>query len=922
MVERVFLGWDEPFLFPAANWLIQQQAELPGALVLVPTAQSGRRLRETLAELSGAILSPQVTTPGSLLQINDLSIAPPWLERLAWTETLEQIQDWTEYSGLFPEPPGEGKHWGGSLASEFTKLRKSLQDNGLTIQTAAYRLRDTVEEERWDALTRLENLVEAKLNSWSLQSRSRVLASGLALPNVSRIILAGISSIPPILATALRSTEIRVTALIGAPAEDTEHFSDLGIPLQSWSGRAFPWPESATGTVTLAADPSQQAQEAVRAAAKLALPSDQIALGSADTEPGEELERAFTRAGWTAFHPAKQAIASGLERWLKVWTKWIEKPALSVMADLLSLPETGILVGGRRAQKAEQLAKLRDRWMVQRIDELALRLANHHFRSDAEKELADEVFQAARKLEGYRTDFLGKAIAPNLRKLLEILSRCGPATAEQAATMIDWLASASPFIEQLDRNAGYWIDLMISEQPTPTPQPPDGRVIDVQGWLELFHEPGQHLILCGLNEGKVPANSGGEPWLSETIRKRIGLTGQADFAARDAFLLTAMIQMRRKTGKVDLICGKVGSGGETLLPSRLLLAAPPTDLPRRVRHLFREIEPPEAGLRWQADWQWAPRIATPPTRLRVTAISDFLRCPFRFYLKHVLGMQRPEPNRTEWHQRDFGTVAHDVVERWGRDLEARDSMDAAEIEAWLSAELDRVLAEWFGKKIPLAVRIQTEAMRQRLAWMAQVQAEQRAQGWKIIDVERPLNLQIDGMPISAKIDRIDRHESTGRLRVIDYKTGRVSSVDRSHRSKITASTKVPVHFGDDSAAFIESMDRGKPARYFWTNLQLPLYAAGLVQSGEGIPTPCYFTLGGTEADVGLHEWESFEAADLDAALNCAGWVAEQIRNSNFLPAAEKVDYDDYSILSAGKPLEEMIAPLAEWRKSSTTEEKP
>ena len=51
----------------------------------------------------------------------------------------------------------------------------------------------------------------------------------------------------------------------------------------------------------------------------------------------------------------------------------------------------------------------------------------------------------------------------------------------------------------------------------------DGRVIDVQGWLELFYEPGKHLVLCGMNEGMVPARNAGDPWLGEAAGKQLGL---------------------------------------------------------------------------------------------------------------------------------------------------------------------------------------------------------------------------------------------------------------------------------------------------------------------------------------------------------------------------------------------------------------
>ena len=408
-----------------------------------------------------------------------------------------------------------------------------------------------------------------------------------------------------------------------------------------------------------------------------------------------------------------------------------------------------------------------------------------------------------------------------LAEMLDSLADCGPASAEMAASLGEWLEEATSVIRQLRRGARFWLDLMLDEVSTPAPLPPAGRVIDVHGWLDLYFESGRQLVLCGMNDGKMPARSGGEPWLSETARRCLGLITDASRAARDAFLFKAMVEARRDGGRVDVLCGKTGSGGETLLPSRLLLAAERKDLPSRVTTLFREIEPPEAGLRWHADWQWSPRKLEAPKRISVTSIKDYLACPLRYYLKHVAGMQQPEPGRVEWNARDFGSVAHEVLERWGKDLDDRELSHSDPLSRWLSTQLDRVVAEWFGKRPPMAVRIQTESLRQRLAWLALVQAQNRSAGWQVVDVERKVELPSGEALLVAKIDRVDRHCQSGALRVIDYKTGKVDGVAKAHRSKLTANTGVAAHLMD-SPALHERIENGKVVTLEWQeNEEIP-----------------------------------------------------------------------------------------------------
>ena len=911
MLERVFLGWDRPFLTRAVDWLLQRRDTLPHLLVVVPTTQSGRHLRAALATQAGALLAPRIMTPGAFLQTPDREVAADWMERVAWVETLEAVTDWTNYQELFPQSPTEGGDWAGGLATEMVRLRHALQENGLTLASAAKRLSGTVEAGRWEALGRLENLLERKLSSWSLKSRSRVLAGGVMLPDeIAGIVLVGITEMPPLVERAWTAWHGPVSLLIAAPDQEAQAFSAIGRPQPCWTDRTLPWPDGVAGSVRLVADSRQQAAEALRILATTRTASNEIALGSTDAETGDELARALTRQGWPAFHPAAAPITSGLCRWFKEWSAWLTDPKLATLADLLAMPETAVLAGGRRAEIAGHLAHLRNEWMVIRPDDLRHRITTATFRSDARRKAAQEVLQTAQSLERWRTDFLRGSFTGTMERLLDVLGNTGPATAAECAVIRAWFTEAAPLMRQVPRNPGFWIDLMLAEIPAPAPQPPEDRVIDVQGWLELLFEPGRHLVLCGMNEGKVPARNTGDPWLGEAAAKQLGLTVNADRAARDAFLYQAMLEPRRHGGRVDLICAKSGSGGESLLPSRLLLAADPADLPQRVQWLFRGIEPPEAGLRWHADWQWQARTVAPPQRIPVTSLATYLACPFRFYLKHALAMQHPQPDRVEWNARDFGTVAHEVLERWGRDPEARAHTQPKPLAAWLATELDRIVAAAFGQQVPLAVRVQTEVLRQRLAWLARVQAATRTEGWDIIEVESTFEIPFGDTTLVGKIDRIDRHRDLGTLRVIDYKTGHVADVAKEHRTKITSATVLPPHLDNDCPAVHEDAHPTKPAAFLWRNLQLPLYALAVSERTHNLPAPCYFTLGATAADVAIHEWADFSANDLAAARACAAWLAAQISSGVFWPPAEQIRHDDFAVLAAGRTLPEMVAPVA------------
>ncbi|MDP4626326.1 MAG: PD-(D/E)XK nuclease family protein [Akkermansiaceae bacterium] len=893
-MRRIFLGYTSPFLPSLVSHLLQDRESLADTLIIVPTSQSGRILRESLAAAAGAILSPTVATPGSLLHLEDPSIAPPWLEKIAWIEILEEIEaeEWGAYPDLFPTPPdtgGKSSDWAIAFALEMVSLRSKLQDHRHNFFSASKFLANTPEAGRWENLSRLETLAERKLGSWTFTSRSTALRENFSLPtNFTEIILAGITEMPPCLAEALANHSGEVTCIIAAPDSETANFSDLGIPLETWAARELTLPAS----VSLAADPGSQAEIALSAIAATSAPSSEIALGCADEGASEALASTLTRNGWIAFDPAAAMPLPSLPRWLAAWREWLSEPTSRNLSALLCLPESANFIPGDRAQTLLTINQLRDK----------------HPTSDPQALLdfsksKPEAHQSISSLLTHRTQFLAADFSAAITSHLSTLRTSADNT---TAAISDFLAAADPIFRKVTRSHTFWLRILLSEIPSPPAQPPADRVIDIQGWLELLYEPGEHLVICGMNETFVPARSGGEPWLSESIRSALSLNTDSNRHARDAYLLHAMLEMRRENGSAHLICTKTTTGNQSLLPSRLLLQVPRADLVPAVKNLFRHTEPPEANLIWERDWKWQTPASPPRERIGVTSLRDYLACPFRYYLKNLAHMRTPEPERREMNARDFGSITHLVLELWGKDPEARLLTDPERLALWLHEKLDQIILQRFGKNPPLALRIQTASIRQRLAWFAEEQCIVASDGWELLHTERKIAIPTGDLVINGMIDRIDRHRDTGQIRVIDYKTGDVKNVESEHRTKITAATNIPAHITPDSAPIQPGTDaKGKPATFLWKNLQLPLYAlAEELESGSEIPVPCYIHLGKTRSNVGFSTWETFTRDDMNSAHSCADWIASRIASQTFWPPSEKVTYDDFAYLSQGRPLEE------------------
>jgi ATP-dependent helicase/nuclease subunit B len=693
--------------------------------------------------------------------------------------------------------------------------------------------------------------------------------------------------------------------LVAAPEDEGENFDEWGRPLQAkWETRDLPWPE--TGGVELTAHARHQAQRAVDLVAKEGTGSDELTLGCADEETTGELVRAFHAAGWKVHNPGAVSGA-GARAWLKAWRRFLQKPEAAEVIDLLAYSSTSALVGGSRVQRVSALSKLRDGWLIRDGEDVA-RVGGMDERRQKDAEMATETLE---RLMKWRGGFMRQPFPEAMAALLERVD--GEGEWSGLREVVDGLGVA---VGRSKRPSTFWLDLVLGELSAASAEVPEGRVADVQGWLELLHADGRHLVLCGMNEGRVPSPAGANPWLPEGVRERLGLGTEAQRGARDAFVLRSVIEARREGGRVDLLLAKSAGDGDALLPSRLLLAAKGEELAKRVKMLFAGVEPPDAGVAFEIDWQWRPerrevRVKDGVRTMSVSAFKDYLACPFRFYLKHGMKMGTAEPERVEWNARDFGNVAHEVLETWGNDHSAREFNKVEALREYFELQVEAQLARRFGERVPLAARMQGESLKQRLGWFAAWQAVQHVEGWRVKEVEKPFEIEIAGVTVRGTVDRID--ERDGELRVLDYKTfAKLSGkeVRNSHMTKITAATRIPSHLeGVEATQVSLTLGKAKKAsEYLWRDLQVPLYAVAL---GE-VSAMGYFVLGASEGECDASWWGDFDEAQRASAKECAAWILEQVKAGEFWPPAEKTKYDDFEALAVGRQLEDLVMNPNDW----------
>lgn len=930
---RHFLGWDRRFLDVLLEWLWPLRNEFPRMMVVVPTGQSGRRLRESLAERGGC-LAPRVVTPSAFFRPDGEAVGK-LAEALAWEQVLSDV-DWAKYESIMPTGTVAGEDFGRGMAQQLRSIRSELAEVGLDIGRVANRLgKEHAEADRWQALAELETLYRRevrRLGGEDLQDAKRAAAGAMTVPDgVERLVIAGVPDPVPLAGLVWRrwASEGALTGgvdiLIHAPEEQEENFDCWGVPCEEyWQQATLDLPDG-NDAIVVCDTPSHQAEEAVKQTAALCHGMNEVSrreltFGVCDGALLPDLRRRFEKVGWDLYDPAGQTLGeTGLIGWLTSLREWIVRDDVRSLATILPQVWTGRLLEKEPFFLSLSLARVIDMALPQNTADFGKIATAEWLNGEIEREqrvmdAAAEIEKVCNSLGYWRERFRMAGASTTMREMLAKVM-VGDSRIEGAVDDIAGLLGEVAALEQKAKNVRpeRWLSIIIQAMgQLRVDSRKAERSLDAQGWLELSYESAPKLLLCGFNEGIVPEITAGDPWLPNSLRVMLGMKSNTARYARDAFYTRSLVESRRADGEVRFLFGRRAAGGEPMRPSRLILKPGADAQAARVKHAFAAPKIEKKSAAWERDWQLELIEKSVKPRMSVTGLNQYLICPFRYYLKHVLRMQKPEELREEWSPREFGTIVHEVVEAFGREPEVRDYTKTEAIEAWLVAKFDAILATRFTGDVPLAVDVQSDSVRKRLGAFARAQAVRRVEGWVIDEVEWDFRLEIEGVTFRGKIDRIDRHEKSGEWMVWDYKTGKDALKPKSHHCvEMRSNTVTPEHLKEREEfvfPIVKQLSKGpvdKP--HLWRDLQLPLYALAMRDKRNQTAGVGYIAMTPVLSDIGFYEWEDYEPSITESAAVAAGRVAQMFKTGVFMPAAEKVTYDDYEELLDGETIAEAFA---------------
>lgn len=335
--------------------------------------------------------------------------------------------------------------------------------------------------------------------------------------------------------------------------------------------------------------------------------------------------------------------------------------------------------------------------------------------------------------------------------------------------------------------------------------------IQIMGVLETRNLDFDHVLLLSCNEGNMPAHTSDTSFLPHSIRHAHGLTTIENKVGIYRYYFDRLLQRAHdvtilynnsttdgKTGEMSRFMLQLIAGGstspihrhslETTVGVRRGTGAETAKTPEMVKELLRKVSGP---------------AVTPDAQgyLSPSALGKYLRCPMNFYYTYVEGIRdEEESDEEELDNRTFGNIFHCAAEMLYKDFEGKNVP---------SDYMQRLLNE---KGHPTLHRIAEQAFRRELFHLEHsTRRTPKMGGLQIINFEivvtfllyllrydltltRPhivaLEQKFTGtipvttpegkveVRIGGKIDRLDMvtdQKGVRRLRVIDYKTGRLSS---------------------------------------------------------------------------------------------------------------------------------------------------
>jgi len=278
------------------------------------------------------------------------------------------------------------------------------------------------------------------------------------------------------------------------------------------------------------------------------------------------------------------------------------------------------------------------------------------------------------------------------------------------------------------------------------------------------------VLLLGCDADHLPGVADGGRWFNDAVRGALGLPTRGTHAARQHDDLLALVALN----DCVLVTWQKEQGGEARLLSPFLQMlrdgheqAHGDDLSENELHACLAAEEAYCVALPQAA-QPAPGVNNEavPASVSISAYNSLVACPYQFHARHILHLNELDEVQEAIEKRDYGERVHDILRRFHERYPQVSGHAAAEMDGALRQISAEVFADLLAHDF--AARAWLARWYQSLPAYLEWQTENEAQGWRYAAAESGFELQLEGVRLRGRIDRLDVKE--GERKVFDYKT--------------------------------------------------------------------------------------------------------------------------------------------------------
>ncbi|MGA8147188.1 MAG: PD-(D/E)XK nuclease family protein [Gallionellaceae bacterium] len=277
------------------------------------------------------------------------------------------------------------------------------------------------------------------------------------------------------------------------------------------------------------------------------------------------------------------------------------------------------------------------------------------------------------------------------------------------------------------------------------------------------------VLLLGCDAEHLPGVPDSGRWFNDAVRGSLNLPTRSMHAARQRDDLLALLLLSDSV----LVTWQKDRDGEAMLLSPYL------ELLRDLHALAYADDLAECELRYYLATEAARTLdlaqATPPApgvatemvpdSVSVSAYNSLVACPYQFYARHILRLNELDEVQEGIEKRDYGERVHDILRHFHERYPYASDHPITELAAALRLISGQVFADLLEQDFTARAWLERwfAALPAYLEW----QAKSEAQGWRYREAESSFDLELDGVRLRGRIDRLDVNEQ--QKRVLDYK---------------------------------------------------------------------------------------------------------------------------------------------------------